>query len=125
LFLPYGNGRAITLVAVANNGCNDTLTIDSSSVVFDDSLMAMVPNVFTPNNDGTNDCFRPEVAGWFENCFLLYVYNRWGELIFESFREGHCWDGRTKGGNFAKEGTYFYVAKVRDLEFKGYVQLVK
>ncbi len=125
LFLPYGNGRAITLVAVANNGCNDTLTIDSSNVVFDDSLMAMVPNVFSPNNDGTNDCFRPEVAGWFENCYLLYVYNRWGELIFESFREGHCWDGRTKGGNFAKEGTYFYVAKVRDLEFKGYVQLIK
>jgi gliding motility-associated-like protein len=125
IFLPYGIGRKIQLIAIADNGCNDTLNIDSSSVTFDDSLMALVPNVFSPNADGTNDCFKPEVDGWFANCFTLTVYNRWGELIFESFREGHCWDGRTKGGNLAQIGTYYYVAKVRDLQFKGYVQLTR
>ncbi len=124
-FLPYGNGRMITLIAVSNNGCNDTLTIDSSSVVFDDSLISTVPNVFSPNGDGQNDCFRPEVEGWFADCYRINVYNRWGELIFESLREGHCWDGRTKGGNPAESGTYFYVAKVRDMAFKGYVQLLR
>ena len=40
------------------------------------------------------------------------IYNRWGELIFESNQIGEAWNGRTSSGNQATEGTYFYIFQV-------------
>jgi gliding motility-associated-like protein len=54
-----------------------------------------VPNAFSPNGDGQNDKFR--VHG---NCFrefLLRIYDRWGEKVFESNSPGFAWDGTFRG----------------------------
>lgn len=52
-----------------------------------------VPNAFTPNNDGNNDALC--LSGWDEcvSDFKISIYDRWGELVFESSDAHFCWDG--------------------------------
>ncbi len=69
-----------------------------------------VPNVFTPNGDGTNDVFQ--VVGAERTGFSLRIYDRWGLLLFESSSGRSVWDGRAKGGE-VPEGVYCYVVTYR------------
>jgi gliding motility-associated-like protein len=55
-----------------------------------------VPTAFTPNNDGLNDFLTPFIFGETE-IFRFQVYNRWGEVVFETSSPGKGWDGRYKG----------------------------
>lgn len=65
------------------------------------------PNAFTPNNDNLNDLFHP--LGQYIYGFTLYVYNRWGQLIFTSENSDKGWDG-TSNGKPCPAGLYaFYV----------------
>jgi gliding motility-associated-like protein len=52
-----------------------------------------VPNTFTPDNSGTNDVFKPVMEGFDPNEYTLYIFNRWGNLVFESHDMDHGWDG--------------------------------
>jgi gliding motility-associated-like protein len=77
-----------------------------------------IPNVFTPgNNDGKNDAFDIDIEGWLK--YELYIYNRWGTLVFEGFKDGFYndgvnWDGRNKNdGSPCPEGVYFVVFRYR------------
>lgn len=66
-----------------------------------------IPNVFTPNDDMTNDIFLPrDILSLKE--FEIVILNRWGNEMYIStdFTEG--WDGLTKRGNEAEAGTYFW-----------------
>jgi len=77
-------------------GCKNTDTI---SVMVDFSIkngLFLVPNAFTPNNDGLNDCFGVKHWGVLEE-LDFNVYNRWGELIFHTKDATKCWDGNWKG----------------------------
>ena len=73
-----------------------------------------VPNSFSPDNNNTNDQFET-----FFSCELstyqLLIYNRWGEVIYESFDPNSTWDG-TYGGRKVKEGVYIYTIKYEFLE---------
>jgi gliding motility-associated-like protein len=66
-----------------------------------------IPNVFTPNGDGENDDF------YFPNKGLMdiswQVFNRWGNLVFETNTLNHKWDGKTMEGKDCSDGTYYYV----------------
>lgn len=63
-----------------------------------------VPNAFTPNGDGRNDLFRPQVFGTVSN-YHFAVYNRYGQLVFSSNEPGAGWDGRV--GGHPPESTVF------------------
>jgi gliding motility-associated-like protein len=66
-----------------------------------------VPNAFTPNNDGRNDMFC--LQGW-SRCntfFNVMIYNRWGEIIFESNDPDFCWDGKYNG-ELMNAGVFIY-----------------
>lgn len=78
------------------------------TVFVQDCNTPQVPNIFTPNADGTNDIFRMSLI---ENqCFHGYIYNRWGALIFETQNINTGWDGSIQNtGEAASEGTYFFV----------------
>jgi gliding motility-associated-like protein len=122
-----GPGNLVTLVAYNNDSlCVDSVVVDYSSEWFgNDSIAIDYANIFTPNFDGINDCFKPQVDGVFSDCYELVVYNRWGELIFESIAgQAHCWDGRTKGGLMVPEGTYYYISVVRGMDHAGYVTVI-
>lgn len=120
--VPFGDGPVVSLVAYEADGfCSDSTFLDQSNLTFsDEAVLVDAANVFTPDFDGINDCFRPGFEGRFSDCYGLTVYNRWGELIFRSTAgQEHCWDGFTRGGILAPEGTYYYVAEVKGAAYQG------
>lgn len=78
-------------------------------------ILVEMPNVFTPDNDGINDHFVPIQLEHFKE-YHLFILNRWGEVIFESFNINDGWDGKIKGQD-ANESVYFY--KVDYTSFDG------
>ncbi len=87
-----------------------------------------VPNAFTPNGDGQNDVFRPIPVG-ITRISSFRVYNRWGELVFETKDYMKGWDGRFRGKP-AGLGTYVWVVQGVDfnnkpIEKKGAVTLIR
>ncbi|MCL2413158.1 MAG: gliding motility-associated C-terminal domain-containing protein [Bacteroidales bacterium] len=80
----------------------------------DECLNFELPNVFTPNDDGINDVFKamshdlPHGFG----IFTIRIFNRWGNLVFESNDPNFEWDGNTSNGRPAPEGTYFWIVEL-------------
>ncbi|MCX6290547.1 MAG: gliding motility-associated C-terminal domain-containing protein [Bacteroidetes bacterium] len=68
-------------------------------------LSVFIPNAFTPNGDGINDTFGVKGEG-IQN-YTLRIFNRWGEVVFESLNPKQQWDGTVKG-NPAQSDTYVY-----------------
>ncbi|MBL7941302.1 MAG: choice-of-anchor L domain-containing protein [Flavobacteriales bacterium] len=80
----------------------------------------LIPNIFTPNGDGENDTFTIFGVEGFPGSDL-FVYNRWGNLIYESGSYSNQWDGKDQ-----KDGVYYYIFNRADgLNFEGYVHLVR
>lgn len=94
------NHFELELYAIDTMGCKSDslfeLEITEASYV--------IPNVFTPNNDGINDVF--EIRGKGIKNLSMEIFNRWGELVFQSTHAP--WDGRSKEGKVVMNGTYFY-----------------
>ena len=92
-------------------GASNSYACARDSVQFDISVsesMLTVPNVFTPNGDGHNDEFRVVYRSIKE--FHMWVYNRWGKLVYKSDEPAEGWDGNI-GGRPAAEGAYYYVIR--------------
>jgi gliding motility-associated-like protein len=88
------------------------LTADSVTVYVDDYCLpeeVYIPNVFSPNNDGIND--ELYVRGQHIKEAHFTVYNRWGEIVFETVNQAIGWKGQYKNKD-CPEGVYFYVAEV-------------
>ncbi len=82
-----------TLVGRDLNGC---LGEDEMTLYALVNQRFVVPNAFTPDGDGLNDCFR--AGSPVDMDFLdLRIFNRWGELVFHAQDEGQCWDGQYQG----------------------------
>ncbi|MEP7255056.1 MAG: PKD domain-containing protein, partial [Ferruginibacter sp.] len=75
------------------SGC---ITIDTQVVKINKSIEIYVPNTFTPNNDSRNDILRPFMIGIKELSYFR-IYNRWGQLVFETHELEKGWDGIFKG----------------------------
>ena len=123
-------GITVTLVAASNLGCTDTATY---LIEFDPGLVYYIPNTFTPDGDQYNQVFKPIFTyGIDVNNYLFEVFDRWGELIFESKNPAIGWDG-TYGpnGNQCQNGTYIYriTIKVPSLDdrkvIEGHINLVR
>jgi gliding motility-associated-like protein len=100
------NQTLYKLIAQNNLGC---LATDSAIIYVDkkDSTVTF-PNVFTPNNDGTNDCYS--ITGIEQyNKIIFEVYNRWGQLIFKTYNPVFCWNGLSNNGEEVLSGTYYYI----------------
>ncbi|MBM3404009.1 MAG: T9SS type B sorting domain-containing protein [Bacteroidetes bacterium] len=116
-------------VRVKDNKCcynSDTITVTIYEYY--------IPNAFTPNNDGLNDTFK--VIGQLTEGirFSMVIYNRWGELIFESTDIMKGWDG-TKAGKPCPSDVYSWkvvigffnesIIQKEDVVFKGTVTLLR
>lgn len=99
-------GNYTVVVGMSNiHGCSiDSVTFD----VAVSASMLNVPNIFTPNGDGVNDEFRVVYRSIKE--FHIWVYNRYGHLVYESSDPAKGWDG-TIHGKPAAEGAYYYVIR--------------
>lgn len=102
--------------------CNTLETFEPNPCL-DPSLY--IPNTFTPNGDGKNESFRPVIASPPE-CWLFWefeIYNRWGNLIFESDYPGQQWLGDVNGGkHYASDGVYIWKLRATHRYGKGYEQ---
>src|SRR5205085_1388168 len=75
-----------------------------------DSSSFYIPNAFTPNNDGKNDCFSVRYWGYTQS-FEMNIYNRWGERVFHTNNIQACWNGFYKGELQPSE-TFIYIIKM-------------
>jgi gliding motility-associated-like protein len=101
----------VQLIAIANGeNCSDTMI---RRVSIPDEPIYYVPNTFTPNNDRTNNVFTPVFSsGYDPQHYSFQVFDRWGEMIFESRNPAIGWDGTYAGDLVAND---VYVWKI---EFK-------
>ncbi|WP_344823957.1 PKD domain-containing protein [Rurimicrobium arvi] len=108
-FLDTGTFIYIVTAKSEQTGCPGR---DSMKVhVYSGPSLAM-PNAFTPNGDGKNDRFRPIIIGYRE---ILYfrIYNRYGQLMFESKSMDGGWDG-TFHGQEQEVGVYYWLLSAKD-----------
>jgi gliding motility-associated-like protein len=82
---------SVQLVATNEGICPDTII---KQIKIKDEIVIYVPNTFTPNGDGINDLFIPIVTTYSGlDQYEFRIYDRWGEVIFESKTVGEGWDG--------------------------------
>ena len=117
----------VCLTAISAEGCAaDTC----DTVVINEEFIVYVPNAFSPNGDDRNEIFVPVVAGVDPLDYEFLVFNRWGQLIFQSEHEGQGWDGTYKG-TMSQTDVYVWKLNVRDAttnqthEYIGHVTLLK
>jgi gliding motility-associated-like protein len=86
-----------------------------------------IPNAFSPNNDGLNDCFGIKNWGLISE-FKLAVYNRWGNEIFYTTNPNECWNGTYKGVQQNPDNYVYYIKAVTlcgIVERKGNLALIR
>ena len=103
------------------NLCNEDTVFHIASMSSD-----CIPNVFSPNDDGSNDVWNLEDAFFYLDSEVR-VYNRYGKLVFKSVGYETPWDGKNKSGNDVEDGAYFYVIDLaHDIEkIKGTVSIIR
>lgn len=101
-------------VIAYKNGDLNTYSV-SNEVEIIPAMSLYIPNTFTPNGDGLNDTFG--IAGEAIKEFNMKVFNRWGQMIFESTHTDLRWDG-TFDGVAVPEGAYAYKVVVRSAQGK-------
>ena len=123
-------GTTVLLYAYSNLGCSDTA---SYYIGFDPGLVYYIPNSFTPDADQFNQTFLPIFTSGIDPYnYQLLIYNRWGEVIFESLNPEFGWDGTFgQQGNPCPVGTYTYMITVKlpsvdkRQTIKGHVNLIR
>jgi len=112
--LDLGNDTGSFTVCVWAYTPDPDACVDSACVKIFNAFVIdfKIPNVFTPNGDDKNDNFVVEIKG--QELFDLKIYNRWGELVFESTDPATTWNGKVNNsGNDCPDGTYFYTLKYK------------
>ncbi|HEU4718229.1 MAG TPA: PKD domain-containing protein, partial [Bacteroidia bacterium] len=118
----------VLLSVTSANGCTDTATQD---ICINPDVTLYIPNTFTPDGNGMNDVFLPAGIGLTNDNYDLMIFDRWGNLIFESHSLDQGWDGRANGGSeIAQIDTYVWKLHVTDILGKehsliGHVNLIK
>ncbi len=97
----------VLLVAENEGGCIDSASVQ---ICVNDPSSLFIPDIFSPNNDGTNDILFVRGEGIVQLDFSLY--NRWGNKVFSTNSIDNGWDGNVRG-NKSPTGIYFYQLKAR------------
>jgi gliding motility-associated-like protein len=122
----------ITLIVSDTNGCIDTLI---RKILVRDYFTCYIPNCFTPSsNDEINNWFSPKGANWQSKDFEMYIFDRWGDMLFQSKDVTNTsWNGtfnNTGSPSDAVMGVYQYLIRIREdsntlHEYIGSVTLLK
>ena len=100
----------VILIASSEFGCLDTT---NKYVIVIQDVVLFVPNTFTPDGNEFNQSWAIEIDGIDRFSFQLFVFNRWGEIIWESRNPDITWDG-TYNGRLVQSGTYTWLIKAKD-----------
>ena len=104
--------ETITLLASTSMGCMDSISIEIPANLGE---IYYIPNTFTPDGDKYNQVFKPVFTSGFSiDGFEMLIYNRWGELLFESHNPYAGWDGSYGlEGLDCPSGTYSYKVNIK------------
>lgn len=110
----YTLSGTYTVALIVSSGlCVDTAY---AVIIVEDGLNLEIPNVFTPNGDGSNDLFTIKSSG--VKSIDLQIFNRWGEKLYEFSGDKAAWDGKVQSGALVPAGTYFYFVKATGFDQK-------
>jgi gliding motility-associated-like protein len=120
----------VQLIAINQAGCTDTTHIN---IIVNDELIIYVPNTFTPDGDNYNNVFKPVLADGFDpQNYTLLIFNRWGQIVFESHDVAFGWDGTfSQYDQSVQDGTYTWKITVKEEfstkthVFVGHVNLIR
>jgi gliding motility-associated-like protein len=99
------NGHTITLISESSEGCLGSSQI---TIEFIEGLIYYIPNTFTPDGDVYNQTFKPVFTSGFDPYnYEMLIFNRWGEILFETHDVTYGWDGKYALKN-CQEGIYSY-----------------
>lgn len=119
----------VCLTVWSIEGCSDQRCIN---YLLRDDFSVYIPNAFTPNEDGINDLFAIEGVGIDPGNFMLRIFNRWGQLVFESTDPEMKWNGSDRTGKYyAQDEVYVYHLKVgstatlETYEFRGSITVIR
>jgi gliding motility-associated-like protein len=114
----YNQPGIYTVTIFSNKGLCQA--VSKKTIVVDIPSKLEVPNVFTPNGDGSNDIFFLSAANLTEITAL--IFDRWGNKVYEltSNTGNIAWDGKNQTGKDVAEGTYFYVITAKGKDDQAY-----
>jgi gliding motility-associated-like protein len=117
----------IQLTAFDTAGCTDVF---NAQVELRDDFRFYLPSCFTPNEDGLNDFLIPSFT-YEPELYVFQIFNRFGDLVFESRDYKEVWQGDYKGnGYFVPNGIYSYIVTTRGIErdvktYKGTITVMR
>ncbi len=122
------DGHHYPMQIVTNEwGCKDT----AYSKLYIEPYTFYAPNAFTPDKDEFNNDWKP-IAYLGTEEYHLKIYNRWGQIIWESFDLNVGWDGIIGNGRMAEDGTYIYKIELESCEpigpekiYTGHIVLIR
>ncbi|MES2760743.1 MAG: gliding motility-associated C-terminal domain-containing protein [Bacteroidota bacterium] len=110
----FVNTGTYSVVLTAFNSAGTCSAVATGVITVEDPFFLEVPNVFTPNADGSNDVFTIKSKGVKE--ISLQIFNRWGQKMYEFSGAKAAWDGLTAQGAEVPSATYFYFIKASDFK---------
>ncbi|MBA3705238.1 MAG: gliding motility-associated C-terminal domain-containing protein [Bacteroidetes bacterium] len=123
------NHYQVGLIVTNQFGCIDSIT---ATIYIRGIFTFYIPNTFTPDGNGLNDGFLPKGVGIDETNYHLWIFDRWGNLIWHTETWGEAWDGKAnKGSDIAQLDTYVWKVYVKEKEtginhnYVGHVNIVK
>jgi gliding motility-associated-like protein len=107
VFQVNGGDYSVTLLATSPLGCTSEYTL---TIIYEEDLIFYVPNSFTPDGDQFNQVFVPIFSSGIDaSSYHLSIFDRWGELIFESYDLNVGWDGTyTAKQGMVQDGMYIW-----------------
>lgn len=122
-------GVFMTQLIVTNQyGCQDSITMP---IIVQEDYALFIPNTFTPNGDGHNELFFPQGIGVNPEKFTMYIFDRWGNMIYQTSTWPGGWDGTVQGtSRLCQVDTYVYKIVTEDpngsrKQYVGHVNLVR
>jgi gliding motility-associated-like protein len=118
----------VVLTATSVNGCFD---ITVQQICIEPDVAIYIPNAFTPNGDGINDFFFPQGLGLDPANFEIWIFDRWGNLVYNGTDLYKGWDGTVQGHtDLSQQDTFVWKIKVGDVNggkhtYIGHVNLIR
>ncbi len=134
-YLPNVGQTEFTVIGSTTAGClgYDTVLVDViADCITDEDIVFWVPNTFTPDGDQFNQTFKPIFYSGFDPFgYSMFIYNRWGEIVWEGHDVAYGWDGTYQEGIKVQDGTYTWKIKFKlkntdeKKTYVGHVNLIK
>ena len=113
----------VTFIINQNEICTDSI-VQKISVNRYQPNEIIWPNIMTPNHDNLNDKFIIEGLNFNCDYYEVFIYNRWGQLLFYAENEDIYWDGTVDGVEVA-DGTYYFILKSNYIDLAGTITLLR